>query len=232
MAENKSSAEDLILETLRDKASLKYTIYKLTEEVFNELKQVLKDLEVEFKQKTSEIDPRLKIEYVENSHFSVHLRVAGDVLVFEMHTNVFLFDSQHEVWNLSYAREDQSRGFCGLINIYNFLADSIQFRRSNDVGYLVGRVFLNKDRHFMVEGKRQMGFLYNNFSTDTLDKKMLRQVVLSAILYCLNFDLLTPPYETVQETTFNQISENAQTIKAVTGKRLGFRFHRDEDQIV
>jgi hypothetical protein len=149
-----------------------------------------------------------------------------------MHTNVFLFDSQHEVWNLSYAREDQSRGFCGLINIYNFLADSIQFRRSNDVGYLVGRLFLNKDRHFMVEGKRQMGFLYNNFSTDVLEKQKLRQVVLSAILYCLNFDLLTPPYETVQETTFNQITENAQTIKAVTGKRLGFRFHRDEDQII
>ncbi len=232
MSEKKSSAEELILETLRDKASLKYSIYKLTEEVFNELKQVLKELEIEFKQKTSEIDPRLKIEFIENSPYSVHLRVAGDVLVFEMHTNVFLFDSQHEVWNLSYAREDQSRGFCGLINIYNFLADSIQFRRSNDVGYLVGRLFLNKDRHFMVEGKRQMGFLYNNFSTDVLEKQKLRQVVLSAILYCLNFDLLTPPYETVQETTFNQITENAQTIKAVTGKRLGFRFHRDEDQII
>jgi hypothetical protein len=232
MSEKKSSAEELILETLREKASLKYSIYKLTEEVFNELKQVLKELEIEFKQKTSEIDPRLKIEFIENSPYSVHLRVAGDVLVFEMHTNVFLFDSQHEVWNLSYAREDQSRGFCGLINIYNFLADSIQFRRSNDVGYLVGRLFLNKDRHFMVEGKRQMGFLYNNFSTDVLEKQKLRQVVLSAILYCLNFDLLTPPYETVQETTFNQITENAQTIKAVTGKRLGFRFHRDEDQII
>jgi hypothetical protein len=102
----------------------------------------------------------------------------------------------------------------------------------NDVGYLIARIFVNKENHFFVEGKRQMGFLYNNFSTDVLEKQKLRQVVLSAILYCLNFDLLTPPYETVQETTFNQITENAQTIKAVTGKRLGFRFHRDEDQII
>lgn len=231
MPEKKSSAEELILETLKEKASLKLTIHKLTEDVFLELKHVLKELEKELKEKVIELDNRLQIEYSENSSFSSQLRVAGDVLVFEMHTNVFLFDSQHDVWNLSYTREDQSRGFCGLINIYNFLSDSIQFRRSNDVGYLVGRIFLNKDRHFMVEGKRQMGFLYNNFSTDVLDKKKIKEVVMSAILYCLNFDLLTPPYETVQETTFSQITENAQTIKAVTGKRLGFRFHRDEDQI-
>ena len=83
----------------------------------------------------------------------------------------------------------------------------------------------------MVEGKRQMGFLYNNFSTDIISEERIEAVIQSAILYCLNFDLLMPPYETVQETTFSQINENAQSIKAITGKRLGFRFHRDDDHI-
>lgn len=83
----------------------------------------------------------------------------------------------------------------------------------------------------MVEGKRQMGFLYNNFSTDVINEERIREVIQSAILFCLNFDLLIPPYEAVQETTFTQITENAQSIKAITGKRLGFRFHKDEDQL-
>jgi hypothetical protein len=226
-----SNAEDLILETLKDKASLKLSIHKLTEEVFQEFKVVLREIESSLKEKVNKIDSRLQIEYRENSPYSVQIRVAGDVLVFEMHTNVFFFDSTHDIWNLSYVQEDQSRAFCGLINVYNFLADSILFGRSNDVGYLVGRVFVNRDKHFMMEGKRQMGFLYNNFSTDQLEKNNIKEVIFSAILYCLNFDLLTPPYETVQETTFSQIAENAQTIKAVTGKRLGFRFSKDEDHI-
>ncbi|MEX1190045.1 MAG: hypothetical protein WED33_12365 [Bacteroidia bacterium] len=226
-----SNAEQLILETLKEKASLKLSIHKLTEEVFQEFKTVLKEIKDHLKEEAHKIDDRLQIEYHENSPFSIQIRVAGDVLVFEMHSNVFFFDSSHDIWNLSYVRDDQSRAFCGLINVYNFLADSIQFRRSNDVGYLVGRVFINKDRHFMMEGKRQMGFLYNNFSTEELNPRSIKEVIYSAVLYCLNFDLLTPPYETVQETTFSQITENAQTIKAITGKRLGFRFHKDEDQI-
>ena len=55
-----------------------------------------------------------------------------------------------------------------MINIYNFLADSFKYNRLNDVGYLVGRVFLNKDLHYFVEGKRQLGFLYNDFVNDKL----------------------------------------------------------------
>jgi hypothetical protein len=227
-----SNAEELIIGTLREKASLKLDIHKLTLDVFQDLKQVLREVAKSISDEIYSFDDRIKVEYHEDSAFSIQIRTAGDVLVFEMHSNVFLFDAQHKVWNLSYTQEDQSRAFCGLINIYNFLSDSIKFRRTNDVGYLIGRIFVNKERHYMVEGKRQMGFLYNNFPTDELDKAALKEVVLSAILYCLNFDLLTPPYENVQETTFSQIAENAQTINSITGKRLGFRFHKDEDQIV
>jgi hypothetical protein len=226
-----SNAEELIIDTLREKASLKLDIHKLTSDVFQDLKQVLREVSKSISEKIDAYDSRIKVEYHEDSPFSVQIRTAGDVLVFEMHSNIFLFDSQHKIWNLSYVQDDQSRAFCGVINIYNFLADSIKYRRTNDVGYLIGRIFVNKERHYMVEGKRQMGFLYNNFPTDELDKNALKEVILSAILYCLNFDLLTPPYENVQETTFSQIAENAQTINSITGKRLGFRFHKDEDQI-
>jgi hypothetical protein len=225
------TAEELILQSLKDKASLKQDIFKLTIDTFEIFKEKLKAIAHRLNEKVREIDTRILIEYHERSPFSIYIRTAGDLLIFEMHTNVFLFDSQHKAWNLSYVEEDPSRAYCGMISIYNFLSDSLKYKRVNDVGYLIGRLFLNKDLHFVVEGKRQMGYLYNNFSTDVLTEERIEQVIESAILFCLNFDLLTPPYEAVQEATFNQLNENAQMMNAVTGKRLGFRFNHDDDQI-
>jgi hypothetical protein len=227
-----TNAEELILQTLKEKAILKQDIFKLTIEAFEQFKQVLQEITEVLQKEVEKIDKRIQLEYSEKSPFSVHLRIAGDVLIFEMHTNVFLFDSTHKVWGYSYVSEEPSRAYCGLINIYNFLSDSLKFKRVNDVGYLVGRIFINQEQHFFVEGKRQMGFLYNNFSTDILNRERMREVIESAILYCLNFDLLTPPYNAVQEAAFSQIAESAQNINAVTGKRLGFRFHHDEDPII
>jgi hypothetical protein len=224
-------AKELIIQTLIEKSSLKQDIYRLNLDVFEKFKVILRDVAIKLQTEIHEHDKRILVEYSENSPFSIQIRTAGDVLVFEMHTNVFLFDAQHKIWNLSYVQEEHARAYCGLINIYNFLSDSILHKRVNDVGYLIGRIFINKDSHFMVEGKRQMGFLYNNFSTDVISEERIEAVIQSAILFCLNFDLLMPPYETVQETSFNQITENAQSIKAITGKRLGFRFHFDDDHI-
>jgi hypothetical protein len=225
------NAQELIIQSLKEKSSLKQDIYRLNLSLFEQFKTALKEIAAKLHDEIQQHDKRVLIEYSENSPFSIQIRTGGDVLVFEMHTNVFLFDSQHKIWNLSYVQEEHSRAYCGLINIYNFLSDSIQYKRVNDVGYLIGRIFINKESHFMVEGKRQMGFLYNNFSTDVISEERIREVIQSAILFCLNFDLLIPPYEAVQETTFTQITENAQSIKAITGKRLGFRFHKDEDHI-
>jgi hypothetical protein len=226
------TAEELIIKTLKEKASLKQDIFKLTGETFELFKKELKLVAESLHEKVAQFDKRIVVEYHSSSPFSIQIRTAGDLMIFEMHTNVFLFDDSHKVWSLSYVQEDTERAYCGLISIYNFLSDSLKYKRVNDVGYLIGRLFLNKEGHFMVEGKRQMGFLYNHFSTDVLTPDKVREVIESAILYCLNFDLLTPPYDAVQEVTFSQMSENAQVINAVTGKRLGFRFHHDEDQIM
>jgi len=225
------TAEELILQTLRDKASLKQDLFKITTNTFEVFKEQLRKIADNLNVKAHTFDQRIIVEYIEQSPFSIQIRIAGDLLIFEMHTNVFLFDNSHKIWNLSYVQEDSTKAYCGMISIYNFLSDSQKYKRVNDVGYLIGRLFVNSDKHFMVEGKRQMGFLYNNFSVDELVEEKVVQVIESAILYCLNFDLLTPPYDAVQEATFSSLNENAQVINGVTGKRLGFRFHHDEDQI-
>jgi hypothetical protein len=77
------------------------------------------------------------------------LKAAGDLIIFHMHTNVFKLDQSHSLWKSSYLEEDEMRGYFGLINVYNFLSDSFKFNREGDLGYLVARIFLNKDGHFL-----------------------------------------------------------------------------------
>jgi hypothetical protein len=85
-------------------------------------------------------------------------------------------------------------------------------------------LFLNKESHFVVEGKSVRWDICTTISlSDVLTEERIEQVIESAILFCLNFDLLTPPYDTVQEATFNQLNENAQMMNAVTGKAIGFQ---------
>lgn len=197
--------------------------------MFHELKRVVKEVVEEIRPLAYAIDKRLVVELRDKSEFEIELRVAGDVLLFHMHTNVFEFDATHQMWRTSYVKQEPSNSFCGMINIYNFLADSFKYSRSNDLGYLVARVFLNKEDHYFVEGKRQLGFLYNDFSNAVLDKQALRNIVESSIVYCLNFDLFTPPFEEMKVVSIGQVMEDSSMMSVKTGKRLGFRFQADTD---
>ena len=82
-----------------------------------------------------------------------------------------------------------------MISVYNFLNDSFRYNREDDLGYLIARIFINKDKYYFVEGKRQMGYWINNFGTTQINKETLMDIVYSAIQYSLDFDLLVPPYD-------------------------------------
>ncbi len=223
------TTHDTILQVLKEKASLKQDVYHKNIALFKLLRDVVKDLAKHLRTDAHEIDERLLVEFKEKSEFEFELRVAGDVLIFSMHTNVFEFDTSHQIWRTSYVKENECRSFCGMINIYNFLSDSFKYNRSNDLGYLVARIFVNVENHFFVEGKRQLGFLYNDFANSVIDKEHLKAIVESAILYCLNFDLFTPPFDEVKVVSLAQVLETSSMMSLKTGKRLGFRFQADSD---
>jgi hypothetical protein len=160
--------------------------------------------------------------------FDAQLKVSGDLLFFHMHSNVFEFDRGHGIWKTSYIQSDQSASYCGIINIFNFLADSVKYKRLEDLGYLIGRIFINKDMHYFVEGKRQLGYYYNNFGKDIIEKNALQNIITLAMQYALEFDLLVPPYDAVKMVTVDVISQKIQFAKQKTGKRLGFQFNADD----
>ncbi len=156
------------------------------------------------------------------------IRFGSDILVFVMHTNVFEFSRNHEVMRLPYIQEDKNRSFCGMINIYNFLTDSFDYNRDYDLGYLIGRVFVNRDDHYFIEGKREVGLLYTSFNTAIINNESVSDIIRSAMEYANNFDLLTPPYDEVKEISVGEIRTNTATKNKITAKRLGFEFQQDK----
>lgn len=218
-----------LLEAFVIKSTVKQKVYENTLQTFYILKKVLKQLEETYLSKIRNDAPAAVWPvYKERGPFEAEFKIAGDLLIFSMHSNVFEFDDKHPVWNTDYLKEDPLRSYCGTINIYNFLADSFKYNRMNDLGYLVARIFINKEKHFFVEGKRQSDEVVKDFAIDTISPGILRQIVETAVQYCIEFDLLIPPYEQVKIATVDQMNQKMSYSKMITGKRLGFGFKTDD----
>lgn len=217
------------LEALVIKTSVKQKVYNNILQTFKIIKKVLLQLEKDYRRI---IQDKLKEEsmprYKERGPFEVEFKVGGDLLLFSMHSNVFEFDDKHPVWNTEYIKDDPMNSYCGVINIYNFLADSFKYNRTNDIGYLVARIFVNKDNHFFVEGKRQSDEVVKDFAIDSISPGIVRQIIETAIQYSIEFDLLVPLYDQVKLATVEQMREKISHSKMVTGKRLGFSFNSDD----
>lgn len=226
-----ADARALILQALRTKSVMKQDVYAGTTRLFELLKELLQEIADDLGQEAHGFDERLAVSFTDKGATACELRVAGDVIIFHMHTNVFRLDQSHSLWKTSYLDEDELRGYFGVVNMYNFLSDSFKYNRERDLGYLVARLFLNRDDKFFVQGKRQLGFLYNDLVGNDLTRERLRQVLHSVVLYVLEFDLLAPPYDQVNQVTVSEMNELNANLKISTGKRLGFRFQSDMDEL-
>lgn len=222
---------DMILRMLQLKSGMKQDVYHRILGLFHELKEVLQEVAEDLEHEMVQRDKRVSVQYRDKGEMTCELKVAGDTVIFHMHTNVFRLDQGHSLWKTSYLEEDEQRGYFGVINVYNFLSDSFKYNRERDLGYLVSRLFLNKDGHFFVQGKRQLGFLYNDLAGNKMDREVLKQVIYSTIIYVLDFDLLTPPYDQVNQVTVSEMNEINAGLQLSTGKRLGFRFQADVDDL-
>jgi hypothetical protein len=217
-----------IIGILREKSVLKEKVYDNTFESFNVVKEILKNFSKEVNLNLGNIDTRIKMEYTDRSSFDAQLKVAGDILLFSMHSNIFQFDREHPAWKTPYIQKNKFNAYSGIINIYNFLADSFKYSRLDDLGYLIARIFINHEKQYFVEGKRQMGMLFTNYGNEEISNTALQIIISTAIQYTLEFDLLVPPYDTVKIATVGQAEAKIQHSRFITGKRLGFQFNSDD----
>ena len=194
-----------ILATIVEKSMLKQRVFDNTFAVFNLLKDTLFEMASEMEDSLEgKVDRRVRLEYRDRGKHEAQLQIASDLLIFKMHTDIFQFDNNHIIWQNSYAQEDRANCYCGMIEIYDFLSDSFKDKRSADEGYLIGRIFINRERMYFVEGKRQTA------------------------MRAINFDLLTPPYEQSKRVTVEQFNTKFDSSTFVTGKRLNYEFNVDD----
>jgi len=225
----KKNLREGIIDLLLNKAALKQDVADYAEEVFTQFKELVQD-ELEIVSKTVD-DTRVRLKFKDKGKYEFRVFIGSDVLVFQLHSNIFRLPGDDPLWKTKYLKNNGANGFFAIINIYNFLAESFEHNRSNDAGYLIGRVFLNHDDHFMVEGKGQLGTLFKDLEKGKINEEIVRQIIQSSMAYAIEFDLITPPYDTIQQVSVTEINAISSDLQLATGKRLGFRFSTDDKDI-
>ncbi len=223
------SLRESILKTIIFKSNLKQRIYDNTFTAFNLLKETLFEMASEMDDALEgKLDRRVRLEYRDRGKFETQLQVAGDLLLFQMQSNIFIFEDKSPIWNNEYVAMDRANAYCGVINIYNFLADSFKLNRNADEGYLIGRIFINGANQYFVEGKRHFTMRHDNFGERELNRTELVEILETALLYSLNFDPLVPPYDAHKRVKVDQFNSKMDNSKFVTGKRLDYDFKTDD----
>ncbi len=214
--------KQIILKMLTEKSVMKQDVFSNTIETFNTIKDCIKLKADDLNNELKKIDDRVQIQFKDTNAQAAHLKVAGDVLEFYMHTNVFEFDKSHPMFKTGYIKNNELNSYCGIINVYNFLSDSFKYNRLNDLGYLIARIFINREKKFFIETKTQIGYKYANFSTEPINLEIISDIINEFIIFSISFDLFTPPFDAVKQVSVLEIQEKASSSALRTGKRLGY----------
>ena len=176
------------------------------------------------------LDRRVRLEYRDRGKFEGQLQIAGDVLIFQMQTDIYLPSgiTQIALSRNPYIQEDVTRGYCGVINIYNFLSDSFKFNRKDDEGYLIGRMYVNAEGHYFVVGYGH-NYLASSlhFGEQELNATSIVPLLEETILVALDFDPQVPPYDENLRVTVDQFNTKMDNSKFVYGKLIGHDFSLD-----
>ena len=214
-----------IFDGLKQKSTAKQAIFRNTQMSFDLLRAVSQELVVELTRKLTPLDSSVMIEYRSINDMEFHIKFSGDLLVFVMHSNVVTFADDYGPMPSAYVSEDFRRRFFGHIMAYNFMADSIKYQRLNDPGYLVGRLLVNIDSHYFLEGVQQLELPNNDMSDNLITADAMRLFVESAMIAAVNNDLIAPPLPEIQKISVKQKLENQQVSR---GSKVGFSFSHEQ----
>ncbi|KAA3437495.1 hypothetical protein [Rufibacter hautae] len=212
---------ETIFEGLRQKSTTKQAIFRNTRTIFEQLRACSIELVENLRKRINEVDSNVVIEYRSVNDFEFHIKFSGDLLMFVMHSNVITLPDDHELMKSRYVDEDFRRRFFGHIMAYNFMADSIKYNRLNDPGYLLGRVLINIENHFYLEGVKQLDLTYNDMAKNVITEETLRVFIESAMVASVNNDLIAPDVEEIRKITVKQKLEEQQVS---TPQKVGFSF--------
>jgi hypothetical protein len=206
---------------LESKSTAKQTTFKHLEEAFSLLATDSKRIIDELNSKAHPSDEDVTLYFKHITKHEFHVKLAGDLLIFVMHTNIITFDDEHEVIKDSYTRQNEVNRYFGQINIYNFMYDSMRYNRGHDSGYLIGRLMINHENRFFMEGEQLFTKEYGRISEGSIEEHDLQNIVKISLKIAIKNDLMAPPYNKVRSITLNQ--KNEHTLELGGGQKIGFK---------
>ena len=206
---------------LENKSTAKQITYKNLIGSFESLAKESKRVAGELKKKVKPSDQDVTVDFKRINDHEFQMKLAGDLLIFVLHTNIVTFGEDHDVMKDPYIKENEINRYFGQIMIYNFMSDSIKFNRVNDPGYLLARLLINHDGRYIVEGEGKLGLVFSQISPAAITEHDLNILVKLALTLAIENDLMAPPYPQVKFITLYQKLEKTQELGA--GQKIGFR---------
>lgn len=217
---------EYITQLLESKSAAKQTTYKHLLAAFSILSKESKRIIEELKKKAKPGDKDVTIEFNAVSDHEFHVKLAGDLLIFVVHTNIVTFDDEHVVMKDPYIKQQEVNRYFGQIMIYNFMSDSLKFNRVNDPGYLLARLMINHENRFFIEGEGQLASLFNKISEHPLESETLVALVKLSLAIAIENDLVAMPYPQVKFITLYQKLEHTPDLGG--GQKIGFRMSYED----
>lgn len=215
-----------ITQMLESKSAAKQTTYKHLLSAFSLLSKEAHRVITGLKKNANPTDKDVTIEFKILNEHEFHVKLAGDLLIFVLHTNIVTFSDEHFIMQDAYMKEKVVNRYFGQIMIYNFMSDSLKFNRVNDPGYLLARLMINHENRFFIEGEGQLATLFSKISDTALTSETLEALVKIALAIAIENDLMALPYPEVKFITLYQKLEHTPDLGG--GQKIGFRMSHED----
>lgn len=210
-----------IQQLLEYKSTAKQVTYKRLIHAFETLAKESKRVISELKKRAKPGDADVTLDFKRVNEHEFQVKVAGDMIIFVLHTNIVTFEDSHDVMKDAYIQSAEINRYFGQIMIYNFMSDSLQFHRINDPGYLLARLLINHEGRYIIEGEGKLGVVFSHISESPITEADLNILVKLALTLAIENDLTAPPYNQVKFITLHQKIE--KTLELGAGQKIGFR---------
>jgi len=199
---------------LESKSTAKQITYKNLLAAFQILSKESKRVVDELKKMVKPGDEDVTVDFKNVNDNEFQVKLAGDLLIFVLHTNVVTFDEADPIMQDPYIKQREVNRYFGQIMVYNFMADSLKFNRVNDPGYLVARLLINHEGRYVIEGEGRLGALAGKISSAPITEGELNILVKLALTIAIENDLMAPPFPQVRFITLFQKMEKTQELGA------------------
>ncbi|MCL6258680.1 hypothetical protein M3O96_06255 [Aquiflexum sp. TKW24L] len=193
----------------------------MTGSLFLDLENICEQLAKEIIEANTE-ENQIPIKVERTNAFEFVFRIGGDALIFILQSNIVRLPDENYLSKSKYLKDDVSLRYFGQVLIYNFLSDTIEFGRLDDPGYLIGRILLNRENKFFLEGDRKIVFNFPELKENTVNPDKMRDFVEQLVVSALENDLLAPAFGDIMVITYQQKIEHISGLG--NPQKIGFDF--------